>query len=71
MLLPDSEMLIEYDEEIQSYYILWRPVAAIGMGKTEKEALEELREAAHFGINTVVDLKLAEINCRGETKSGK
>jgi hypothetical protein len=34
---------------------------AIGMGKTEKEALEDLREAAHFGIETMVNLKLREI----------
>jgi predicted RNase H-like HicB family nuclease len=60
-LFPDGEILIEHDEEIQSYYIAWRPVAAMGMGKTKQEALEELRQAAHFGIDTVVNLKLAEV----------
>ena len=57
----DSEIRIEYDEEAQSYYIIWRPVAAISMGHTGREALEELRQAAHYGIDTMVDLKLVEI----------
>ncbi len=61
--LPDSEISFEYDEELQSYYIVWSPVATIGLGGTEKEALEELRAAAHFGVDTAVNLKLAEINC--------
>jgi len=61
MLLSDNEMRIGYDEGIQSYYVVWRPVAAMGLGQTEKEALEELRETAHFSIDTMVDLKLAEI----------
>lgn len=62
VLLSDDEMRIEYDEEIKSYYIIWRPLATVGLGLTEKEALEELRVAAHFGIDTMIDLKLAEID---------
>jgi len=58
---PGDEIKIEYDEENQSFYIVWRPVVAVGMGETEKEALEDLREAAHFGIETAVNLKLTEI----------
>ena len=59
--LPGSEMLIEYDEELRSYYIVWSPVTAVSLGRTEQEALEELRAAAHFGVDTAVNLKLAEI----------
>ncbi len=61
MMPSDNEMLIEYDKEIQSYYVAWRPVTAVGLGKTEKGALEELRKTAHYGIDTMVDLKLKEI----------
>jgi len=67
----DNEIRIEYDEEIQSYYVIWRPVTTMGMGQTEKEALEELKEAAYFGIDTLVDIKLAEICCKEEVKNGK
>jgi hypothetical protein len=63
--LTDREMLIEYDEELQRYYIAWKPIAAIGLGGTEKEALEELRAAAYLGVDTAVNLKLVEIS-RGE-----
>jgi hypothetical protein len=68
--LTDSKISFEYDEELQSYYIVWNPIAAIGMGRTEKEALEELRAMAHFGIDTAVDIKLAEIN-REEAEHGE
>jgi predicted RNase H-like HicB family nuclease len=71
MTLPDNEMLIEYDEEIQSYFIAWRPMAAMGIGGTAAEALEELRQAAHFGIDTMVDLRLKEIGSEEEAKRGK
>jgi hypothetical protein len=61
----NSEIRIEFDEEGRSYYTIWRPMVAIGMGKTEKEALEDLRAAAHFGIETKVELKLKEIGYDG------
>jgi hypothetical protein len=60
-MLPDDEIKIEFDEEYGFFYIIWRPVIAIGMGETEKGALEDLREAANFGVETAVNLKLAEI----------
>jgi hypothetical protein len=59
--LIDSEMLIEYDEELQKYYIVWSPTTAVGLSGTEREALEELRAAAHLGVDTAVNLKLAEM----------
>jgi hypothetical protein len=58
----NSEIQIEFDEEVRSYYIIWQPMVAIGVGGTEEEALEDLRRAAHFGIETKVNLKLKEIS---------
>jgi hypothetical protein len=57
-----SEIQIEFDEEVRSYYTIWQPMVAIGMGKTAQEALEDLRTAAHFGIETKVNLKMKEID---------
>jgi len=51
---------IEFDEETQDYYIIWKPVV-IGLGKTKANALQDLREAAHFGVDTLIDLKLKDI----------
>ena len=50
---------IEFDEETQEHYIIWEPVV-IGLGKTRVEALQDLREAAHSGVDTLIDLKLAD-----------
>jgi len=66
MMLSDGDMTIEYDDELQSYYIVCTHMAAAGLGKTKQEALADLREAAHFGIDTTVDLKLVQI---GEKES--
>lgn len=57
-----DEIKTEYDSDSRSYYVIWQPLATVGMGNTEKEALEDLRAAAHFGVETMVDLKLKEIN---------
>ena len=51
---------IEFDDETQSYYIIWQPVT-IGMGKTKADALKDLREAAHSGVDNLIDLKLKDI----------
>jgi len=59
--LPSDEITIDYDDDSQSYYCIWRPLTSVGLGKTEAEALDDLRVAAHFGIETMVDLKLREI----------
>jgi predicted RNase H-like HicB family nuclease len=61
-LLPCNEIRTEYDDDSQSYYIIWQPLTAIGMGRTEQEALEDLRAAAHFGIETMVNSKLRIIS---------
>ena len=59
--LSYDEIIITYDDDSQSYYCIWRPLTIVGLGKTEAEALDDLRAAAHFGIETMVDLKLREI----------
>ena len=71
MTAPESGISIEYDETVQSYYIVWQPLASAGMGRTEKEALEELRQAAHYGIDTMVDLKLKETQRDGGAGHGR
>ena len=59
---------LKFDGESRRYYIVWEPVV-IGMGGTEHEALEDLREAAHFGVDTLVDLKSKDIiKGKGEIK---
>jgi len=52
---------LEFDRESRSYYIIWEPVI-IGLGKTEGEALEDLRTVAHSSVDTLVDLKLKAVN---------
>ena len=61
MTLPGDEIEVQFDEESRSFYAIWRPMTAVGMGGTEREALEDLRAAAHFGVDTAVDIRLAEI----------
>lgn len=52
---------ISFDEETRAYYIIWEPLI-IGMGKTVHEVLEDLRQAAHFGVDTLIDLKIKNIS---------
>ena len=72
MSLPsDNEIRTEYDSDSQSYFVIWRPLTAIGMGRTEQAALEDLRTAAHFGIETMVNSKLSTISPDLSTKGGE
>jgi len=57
----NRDIQIEFDEETQNYYVSWEPPIAIGLGKTKEEALEDLREAAHLGVDTLIDLKLRNV----------
>jgi predicted RNase H-like HicB family nuclease len=58
--LAENDINLEFDSESGEYYIIWKPVV-IGMGKTSTKALEDLREAAHFGVDTLINLKLKDI----------
>jgi len=40
-------------------------LTCVGLGKTKAEALDDLRAAALFGIETMLDLKLREIEKNG------
>ena len=55
-----KDIEIEFDEETQNCYIIWQPLV-ISLGKTKQEALEDLREAAHLGVDTLIDIKLKVI----------
>ena len=57
---PCNEIITEYDTESRSYYIIWQPPVVIGAGRTEKEALEDFREAMRFCIEEIVDKKIRE-----------
>jgi hypothetical protein len=63
--LAQSNINLEFDRETQEYHIIWEPMV-IGMGKTRREALEDLRMAAHFGVDTLIDLKLKDAGIRKE-----
>jgi hypothetical protein len=65
MALAKRDINLEFDRETQEYHIIWEPVV-IGMGKTRHETLEDLRVAAHFGIDTLIDLKLKDIGIKRE-----
>ena len=58
-----NDINLEFDSETGEYYIIWEPVV-VGTGKLQPEALEDLRETAHSGINTLIDLKLKEIGIK-------
>ena len=51
---------LEFDEKSGEYYIVWEPVV-LATGKTRDEALQDLKEAAHFGVDTMIDRKLKDI----------
>jgi len=61
MVSRNHDIEIEFDEETQNYYIIWQPIV-VSLGKTKDEALEDLREAAHFGVDTMIDLKLRSVS---------
>jgi predicted RNase H-like HicB family nuclease len=67
---PDNEIRTEYDDDSQSYFVIWQPLTAIGMGRTEQAALEDMRAAAHFGIETMVNSKLRTMSPDSLTQGG-
>lgn len=52
---------VEFDNVTQHYYTVWE-LGVIGSGSTKQEALEDLREAAHFGVDSLIDQKLRHIS---------
>jgi len=54
--LDNENVEIRFDKESLNYYADCRLIA-IGLGKTREEALEDLREAGHFGVETLINMK--------------
>ena len=57
----NGEIKIELNRVTQHYYIVWE-LSVIGLGMAKQEALEDLREAAHFGVDSLIDQKLRNIS---------
>ena len=55
------DIIIEYDDVTESYFIIWEPIV-IGLGNTKLSALKDLQKAAHLGINTTIDIKQKSLN---------
>jgi predicted RNase H-like HicB family nuclease len=53
-----NDIKTEFDEDSRSYYVFWQPPVVIGAGQTEKEALEDFRQAVRFCIEQMVDTKM-------------
>lgn len=60
-----NDIDIEFDAVSQGYYAIWEPVV-IGMGQTEVKALEDLREAVHFYVDSFIDLKFKDMTTEKE-----
>ena len=54
MANENTDIQIEYDNVSSTYYIVWQPMVVVGGGSTRKAALDDLRSAAHFAIDTVL-----------------
>jgi len=57
----NNEIEIEFDEITGAYYVVWEPIKAIGSGKTKYSALQDMRKAAHFGVDSFINIKLKNI----------
>ena len=63
--MAKSNINLEFDRETREYHIFWEPIL-IASGKTRQQALEDLRTAAHFGVDTLINLKLKDIDIKKE-----
>ena len=55
-----QDIEIELDPETNDYFIIWEP-RVISLGRTPEDALSDLREAAHQGVDTLIDLKMQSL----------
>ena len=46
-----GNIILEYDQESREYLAFWEPVI-IGMGKTERDAVDDLTAAANLYLDT-------------------
>jgi hypothetical protein len=61
---------ITYDEGSRAYYVIWEPII-VGVGKTWQKALDDLRSAGHFCVDSFIDLKLKNTNKAKEEKNNE
>ncbi|MBN1693721.1 MAG: hypothetical protein JW845_09250 [Dehalococcoidales bacterium] len=52
-----NDIIVECDPDTMDYYSVWEPVV-VGAGKTEREALDDLRAAAHFSVDKLIELRI-------------
>ena len=62
--MVNNDIKLDYDQENGEYYIVWEPVI-LSAGSTECQALEELRGAAHSGVDTLIDQRLQKLKKEG------
>jgi len=55
--MAENSIKLNYDKDIREYYAFW-DLKVIGSGRTKKEVMEDLRTVAHFGVDTLINLKL-------------
>jgi hypothetical protein len=60
MKSENKDIQIEYDTVSHTYYVVWQPMMVIGAGSTRKAALDDLKNAAHFGIDTILSKEIEE-----------
>jgi predicted RNase H-like HicB family nuclease len=60
-LTNERDITIEYDDTTESFFIIWEPIV-IGLGNTKRSALKDLQKAAHFYIDTTIDIKRKSLN---------
>jgi hypothetical protein len=46
-----GDIMLEFDKETREYFAVWEPVI-IGMGKTEREAMQDLIAAAELLLDS-------------------
>jgi hypothetical protein len=63
--LLNNSINLEYDSSSGEYYVVWQPIVC-GAGYSASEALEDLRAAAHFITDGLIDLKIKN-NAKEET----
>ena len=64
-MLAKGNINLKFDRESQEYHVIWEPIV-IGVGKTRCEALEDLRVAAHFSVDTLINMKSKNIGIKKE-----
>jgi hypothetical protein len=61
-MIGRNEINIEFDDYSKSYYATVIPPAAVGSGKTARKALSDLRKAAYYGIDTLINIKMVNVD---------